>query len=99
LPSLWFFEVGNILGMKQAALAPQLIETLVDYGIEEEPPRLIFKKALELMKRYQVTFYDAAFHAVAISRFGTMITADHTYLRKAARAGHIGHLSDWSSFV
>ena len=65
LPALWVFEVGNILGMKQSTLAPQLVQILIDSGIEEEDPQSFYGKALELMKAYKVTFYAAAYHAVS----------------------------------
>ena len=97
LPSLWFFEVGNILGMKQPAIAPQLMEILTGYRIEEEVPAAIYEKAFELMKKFKVTFYDAAYHAVAINRSGMMLTADDTYFRKTSRAGHVSVLASWSS--
>ena len=97
VPSLWFFEVGNILGMKQPGLAPQLMQILADYRFEEEPPGTIYKKTFELMKTFKVTFYDAAYHAVAISRSGTMITADDTYYRKTSRAGHVEVLGKWAA--
>jgi predicted nucleic acid-binding protein len=96
LPSLWFFEVGNILEMKQSALAPQLMQILIDYGIEEERPGTIYKKTFELMNTYKVTFYDAAYHAVAIIRSGTMVTADDTYVRKTFKAGNVNRLSHWT---
>src|SRR5215831_15218332 len=99
LPSLWFFEVGNILGMKQPKLAASLMQLLIDYGFEEETPEAIGAKAFELMRSFKVTFYDAAYHAVAIKRTGTMITADDQYLQKASRAGHVSRLRDWSSGV
>jgi len=41
-----------------------------------------------LMQRLGVTFYDAAYHAVALRNGGTMITADEAYYRKAK--GHGG---------
>jgi predicted nucleic acid-binding protein len=97
LPSLWFFEVGNILGLKQPRLAPQLIQLLIEYRFEDAPVETIYESAFELMKRYKVTFYDAAYHAVAITRHGTLITADDTYRRKTARAGCVEMLADWSS--
>lgn len=97
LPSLWFFEVGNILGMKQPALAPQLMQILIDYRFEEEAPGAIHEKAFELMKKFKVTFYDAAYHAVAINRSGTMLTADDAYFRKTLRAGHVEVLANFSS--
>jgi predicted nucleic acid-binding protein len=92
LPSLWLFEVGNILGLKQANLAVPLMRILIGYGFNEEPPETFYKKALELMKTFKVTFYDAAYHAVAIRHSGTMITADAAYYKKTSRAGHVAIL-------
>jgi predicted nucleic acid-binding protein len=97
LPSLWFFEVGNILGLKQPRLASQLIQVLIEYRFEEAPFETIYVRAFELMKKYKVTFYDASYHAVAITRHGTLITADNTYHRKTARSGCVEMLADWSS--
>jgi len=37
------------------------------------------------MNLHRVTFYDAAYHALAIRHRGTMIAADRTYVKKAAR--------------
>lgn len=97
LPSLWLFEVGNILGLKQANLAVPLMRILIGYRFTEEPPEAFYEQALELMKTFKVTFYDAAYHAVAIRRLGTMITADDAYFKKTYRAGHVAVLSDWRS--
>ena len=94
VPSLWYFEVGNVLGMKQPGLAAQFMEILTQYGFEEEPAENVYKKAFDLMKRFRVTFYDAAYHSVAITRSGTMITADDMYYGKTSRAGHIALLRD-----
>lgn len=96
LPSLWLFEVGNILGMKQANLAAPLMRILVAYRFEEESPETFYEKTLELMKRFKVTFYDAAYHAVAIGRSGTMITADESYYHKVSRSGHVRVLGHWA---
>lgn len=45
VPSLWFFEVANILGMKQPGLAAELMQILSGYRFEEESPEPIYKKA------------------------------------------------------
>jgi predicted nucleic acid-binding protein len=97
VPSLWFFEVGNILGLKQPRLAAPLMRVLIGYGFEEVSPGAIYEKTLELMKAFKVTFYDAAYHSVAIKSSGTMITADASYYRKTSRAGNIVLLGEWSS--
>ena len=96
LPSLWFYEVGNILGTKQRDLAPQLMEILTGYRFDEQRPETIYETTLGLMKKYGVTFYDAAYHAVAIHHSGLMITADDAYYRKTSKAGHVAALRNWS---
>jgi predicted nucleic acid-binding protein len=97
LPSLWFFEVGNILGIREPELAAQFMQILTGYRFEEESPPSVFKKTFELMKRFKVTFYDAAYHATAMNRSGTMITADRAYYKKTSAAGHVDLLANWSS--
>src|SRR5262249_39571245 len=97
LPSLWFFEAGNILGLKQPKLAVSLMAILLGYGFEEESPQDIYEKTFELIKTFRVTFYDAAYHAVAIKHSGTLITADDRYYRKTSRAGHVALLGKWTS--
>ena len=89
------FEIGNILGMKQPNLASPLLRILIGYGFQEASPETIYEKTFELMRTFKVTFYDAAYHAVAIKRSGTMITADDAYYRKTARAGHVAVLREW----
>ena len=96
VPSLWAFEVGNIIGMKEPRLGGELMGILIEYGFEEEPPEAFYKKALGLMRDFKVTFYDAAYHAIALNRSGTFITADADYVRKTSRAGHVMRLADWS---
>ena len=58
LPSLWLFEVGNVLGFKERALAEHLIKTLTDSRFDELTPARFYVKALELMRKFKVTFYS-----------------------------------------
>ena len=99
LPSLWFFEVGHILGLKQPKMAVPLMRILIRYSFEEETPEEICEKIFELMRTFKITFYDAAYHAVAIKRSGIMITADDAYCQKASGAGHVARLRNWSSQI
>jgi len=96
LPSLWLFEVGNIVGAKQPDLADELMQILIDYRFEEEPASQFYFKALELMRTFKVTFYDASYHAVALSRGGVLVTADSHYCRKTSSVGHSVRLADWA---
>ena len=95
VPSLWVFEVGNILGLKHPTTAAALLQAMLDLGIPEETPHGYAAAIVSLMREHAVTFYDAAYHALAIRHHGTMITADRAYVKKAARAGHVTLLNDW----
>ena len=95
VPSLWFFEVGNVLGTKEPRLAQALLGALLELSLEEQDPDQILDLSFELMETLRVTFYDAAYHATAIRRNGTLITADDVYFRKAAPLGHVIRLRDW----
>ena len=95
VPSLWVFEVGNVLGLKHPATAALLLQAMLDLGIREEGPHLYLAAIVSLMREYKVTFYDAAYHALAIRHRGTMLTADRAYVKKAGRAGHLTLLNDW----
>ena len=89
------FEVGNILGLKQPAAAHELLAAMIDLRLPEETPAAYLPGLFQLMSGYGVTAYDASYHALAVHRHGTMLTADRRYVRKAGRAGHIALLDEW----
>ena len=70
-------------------------EILFDLEMPEEPLREYTAQIFRLMREYHVTCYAAAYHGLAILRGGTMLTADHRYVKRAARAGHLRLLADW----
>jgi len=95
VPQLWVFEVGNVVGLKQPAIAVALLQGLIDLGLRDEPAPRYFEGILKLMREYKVTIYDAAYHALAIHHRGTMLTADRAYVKKTRKAGHVELLSEW----
>ena len=97
VPSLWVFEVGNVLGLKRPAAAISILQAMIDLGLREEAPHDYVPAIVALMREHKVTFYDAAYHALAVRHRGTMLTADRAYVKKAARAGHLTLLDDWRS--
>jgi predicted nucleic acid-binding protein len=96
VPTLWIFEVGNVLGLKQPAKAEVLLRTVVELALPEEPAAAYLANILEIMRDHDVTFYDAAYHALAIVRRGTMLTADRRYVKKCERTGHVQLIGDWA---
>jgi len=90
LPSLWVYEVGNILGMKHPESSKEIMDILLDYEFKEyrmskDVCRLIF----ELIRDLRVTFYDASYHALAIKQKGIFITSDKKYYDKVRDKSHI----------
>ena len=89
LPSLWLYEVGNTIGRNIPDKATAVMELLLDYRFTEAPvTRMITERTLAIMADCGVTFYDAVYHAIALERKGTLVTADAAYLKKTGKLGH-----------
>lgn len=55
--------------------------------------------ALELTRTYEVSFFDAAYHALAITRKGVFVTADVRYISRMAGESTVMALSEWKAPV
>jgi len=97
IPTLWQYEVGNVLGLKQPELADDLMKALLDYELPEVPLTSDYCQAvLRLMSEIKgVTFYNSCYHVLALRTRGVYITADREYFKKSRRKGHISLLSEW----
>jgi predicted nucleic acid-binding protein len=96
LPSLWLYEVGNTVARKFPAQASAWLSALMKFGIEEAPPSNPWlAKTLELVSRHDVTFYDAAYHSIALVHGGVFVTADSRYVSRVADSGAVIALADW----
>lgn len=97
VPTLWRYEIGNVLGLKQPRIATELMSALLAYELEEVPLRTDYALAvLEHMQDVKgVTFYDSAYHVLALRTKGMYLTADTAYVKRAKRKGHVALLADW----
>lgn len=95
VPSLWSYEVGNILSLKRPAAARALLQAMFDLELVEVGPAHYLDAVCELTAKHRVTFYDAAYHGLAVARAGTLVTADAAYIRKTAASGRAVLLSQW----
>ena len=90
LPGLWVYECGNVLGLKAPENAKEIMEIFLEYRFDECPMTLKLSAAtLCIMNDCKVTFYDAVYHAVALDKNATLITADVAYYRRAGQLGNI----------
>ena len=98
VPQFWVYEVGNTLARRFPDDAGDLLASLVDFGLTEARLDADWRiRAVSLSVRYGVTFYDAAYHAVALELGGVFVTADERYVRRASAAGGVSSLRLWRS--
>ena len=95
VPTLWIYEVGNLLARERPGEASRLLDVLVRFGLADAPRSPAWLGGvLKLTKRYGVTFYDAAYHAHAIVERGVLVTADERYVDRVRAAGFVVRLSE-----
>jgi predicted nucleic acid-binding protein len=96
LPPLWLYEVGDTVARRFPTHASGWLYALMKFGIEEAPPSpLWLAKILELTSRYEVSFYDSAYHAFALIHNGLFVTADTRYVNRVTESESVIALSDW----
>jgi len=97
VPALWIYEVGNTIARRFPTHAAAWLAAMMKFELQESPPsHQWLTAALQLTDRYGVTFYDAAYHAIAIVQQGLFVTADSRYVKRAKEAGSVVMLSDWA---
>ena len=96
VPQLWIHEVGNTLARRFPDDAAELLAPLADFGLTEASLDSRWRaRAVSLSVTYGVTFYDAAYHAVALGLAGVFVTADERYVGRASGAGGVSSLRLW----
>jgi len=96
IPALWLYDVGNTVTRRFPDYAQAWLSALMKFAIEEAPPsKQWLTKAIGLAQRHDVTFHEAAYHAVAIVNGGCFVTTDSRYANRAASSGSVITLSDW----
>jgi len=98
VPTLWYYELGNTLSRRYPDHADALLRNLMNMELESIGPDQKWQSAIiQLTTSFRVTFYDAAYHALAMNRSGVFVTADQAYIQKTNSAGNILHLKDWKN--
>jgi len=96
LPSLWVYEVGNVLTLKYPQVAGALLAHLANLDIPVVQPSVrLIELTTNLVTRHSVTFYDASYHALAVTADALFVTADEKFLRKVPGDKYCQHIRDW----
>jgi predicted nucleic acid-binding protein len=97
VPPLWLYEVGNTLSRDFPKQAKELIELLTMFNLNEVHwTKEWLHQCVYLVQRYKVTFYDAAYHSLAIVEKGTFVTADKQYAKKTRAIGSVETIDNWT---
>jgi predicted nucleic acid-binding protein len=98
VPTLWIYEVGEVLSRHvPTANAEALLGAMLELRLPQADPARYLGDIIRLTRRYRVTFYDAAYHALALVRGGTLVTADRRYAAAVKPAGGVQLLEEWGS--
>ncbi len=98
VPSLWYFEVGNTLARLVPQEAGEYLKQLRRLRITEaEIGPSVEQTVLGYVQRFGVTFYDAAYHAVASNLGGTLVTADLRYVKRVSPDPGVMELGMWKT--
>lgn len=94
-PSLWTYEVANILGRALPDEAEQKIKLLLDLQINEvDCSEQVIRQCFIWMKECQVTFYDAVYLAAAYAIDAVLLTSDKKFCEKMKNDNRICLLKD-----
>lgn len=98
IPLLAHWEINNHLGRNYP---PAEAAALYSHFLMIRLPQALLSieettRAFEIMKKVPgVSYYDAAFHALAICKKATFVTSDKKYYEKAKSFGNIKLLKDY----
>lgn len=98
VPSIFYYEVTNTLIRKMSeneamkAASFFRLTGLQEYDFDD----ILISYTLSLLATsLKVSIYDAAYHALAIQKKATFITADKKYYNLMKHHGHVKLLSEW----
>ncbi len=96
VPALWLYEVGNTIARRFPTHASEWLSALMKFDLEEaRPSHPWLAKTVDLTRRFDVSFYDAAYHALALLHNGLFVTSDTRYVNQVSKAGSVIALSEW----
>lgn len=100
VPSIWTYEICNRLyrlDMDNFKHSNQLFNVFKNFFDIQELDDDIIELAFQITAKFNVPFYDASYHALAILFESAFITLDQKYYEKTKALKHIKLLRDYRS--
>ena len=96
-PPHWHAEVAAVLARVQPERALDDVADLLQLAcVDVEASPAVLLRATELAATLRHHLFDTLYHAVALERHCTCLTADARYYRKARALGSLTLLRDWT---
>jgi predicted nucleic acid-binding protein len=96
-PPHWLAEVLAVLARRAPNSIDQSLEFLRNINATFAEDDALYKRAAELSVRLNHHLFDTLYHAVALERGATLITADERYFNVARNDGAIQLLKDFTA--
>ena len=93
-PPHWLAEVSAVVTRLRPEIADFAIQLLDAMDLPMEGDVEVYRRASRISRQLNHHMFDTLYHALAIERQALLISADDTYLRKAAHLGRIVSLAD-----
>ena len=88
-PTHWFAEIVAVVVRKEPGRVDDTIALLHTLNVDVVDGPVLLARAAKLSALLDHHLFDTLYHAVAIDRDATLVTADQRYFAKAAALGHI----------
>ena len=98
-PPHWLAEVAAVITRLHPGVARQAIELQYALELPVADELEIFLRASAIAEQLDRHVFDTLYHAVALERDATLITADEEYYRKARRLGHMIRLESLPALI
>lgn len=95
-PPHWLAEAAAVITRLHPEIARPSVELLYAMDIPVEAELATYTRAVALAAELDHHVFDTLYHAVALEREATLVSADDHYCRKAV---HLGSLSPLKAFV
>ena len=94
---LMYWEIGNWVCRDFSHMATEVLSAIMLCDFEEHVLDMsIMNLTVDITREHRkVTFYDASYHALAITTGGLFVTNDKAYYKAAHKLGHIKLLRDY----
>lgn len=94
-PPHWLAEVVAVISRLRPEVADQAVDLLDAMELAVEADAAVYKRASRMAQQLDHHLFDTLYHALALERDATLVTADDRYLRKATALGGIVALRSW----